>query len=91
MKNKPNNKIIEAFKAFEKQWEENEDRQRSREEDAESFILKVLSQQRQEIKRVVERELTPHEFVSDDPKIERIVQDEKIKHKKEILKAIDKL
>ena len=30
--------------------------------------------------------LTPHEYVSDDPKIERIVQDEKLKKLKALLK-----
>jgi len=37
-----------------------------------------------EVEELIEDELTPHEFVSDDPTIERIVQDEKLKHLKQL-------
>lgn len=47
----------------------------------ERFLDKALSIQREEI---IDKILTPHGFVSGDLKIERIIQEEKIKIKEDI-------
>ena len=53
-------------------------------------IDRLLRVQKKECNREwrerITNSLTPHEYVSDDPKIERIIQDEKLKKLKALLK-----
>ena len=49
----------------------------------------VYSKERTRIKSLIRNVLTPHSYVSDDPKIEKIVQDEKLKNITLLLKKID--
>ena len=43
------------------------------------ILIEKLALQKKELLEKIDEALTPHEFVSDNPKIEKVIQDEKLK------------